>query len=154
MSELERSRDQLDKGFYGNAWHGPALEEVLDGILPEQASVRPIPNAHTIWEIVLHLATWRRVVCRRLEGERVDDVPPEEDWPPISDAGEEGWAAARQALRDEQSLLHTAIAAFGDERLDDEVPGFGYSFYTMLHGLINHDLYHAGQIALLKKGAV
>ncbi len=151
MSELERSRKQLDKGFYGDAWHGPALEEVLDGISPEQATVRPIPDAHTIWEIVLHLATWRGVVRRRLEGERVDDVPTEVDWPPVPDTSEEAWAAARQALRDEQANLQTAIAALSEDQLESEVPGLGYSFYTMLHGLIHHDLYHAGQIAILRK---
>ena len=151
MSEVGRIEDELRRSFGGEAYHGPALGELLAEVSAEQAAARPIPRAHTIWEIVLHLNAWHRVIRQRLEGERIGDLPPSEDWPAVSDTGTAAWRAAGRELGSEHLRLREAILRISDRRLADEVPERSFSFYTMLHGSIQHDLYHAGQIALLKK---
>ena len=149
MQEIRCIADQLNRSFFGEAWHGPCLRDLLDDVAFEQAAARPIANAHGIWEIVLHVTAWMDVVRRRLEGETLDLVP-EQDWPAIDDA-EPAWKVALGNLEGAHEKLHGAVAALDPARLDDRAPGRPYSIYFMLHGAIQHNLYHAGQIALLKK---
>lgn len=84
MSEVKRIGDQLRRSHEGIAWHGPSLLELLNGVTADQASRRPVPAAHTIWELVLHITACKEVVTRRLTGETVPDLPPEEDFPAVS----------------------------------------------------------------------
>jgi uncharacterized damage-inducible protein DinB len=151
MNETTRIRDLLDRSVGGDAWHGPALLELLAGVPAELAARRPIAGAHSIWEIVLHLTGVQEIVGRRLAGEPAGETPPEEDWPPVGAAGLDAWRAAVAALDDGRRRLAARIAAFPEGRLDDTVPGRNHSFYVMLHGVVEHHLYHAGQIALLKR---
>lgn len=162
QSETARITNQLRRVYDGPAWHGPALMELLNGLTPEQAAARPLPNAHNIWELVLHIATWLRVARERLSAtERTDrvvavvrdpmenlDPSPEENWPPVTGS----WPDALAALEHEQRDLERAILAFPDARLNDPAPATEpQTFYIMLHGAIQHVAYHAGQIALLRK---
>src|SRR5580704_6564404 len=87
MSEIARILDQMDRAIDGEAWHGPHLQQALDGISAEQASMHPVQGAHSIWEIVNHLAAWNRIVHRRFAGTPVD-VTPEMDWPPVWEVSE------------------------------------------------------------------
>lgn len=151
MTELEQYADMLRRAHDGDSWQGSSLAELLDGVTADQAARGPIPNAHGIWELVLHIPAWHRVVRRRVNGERVVTIDDAENFPPVADRSETAWARAREALR--ASTLETAavIRSFPPERLADEVPGKGYSYRHMLSGVAAHDAYHAGQIALLKK---
>jgi uncharacterized damage-inducible protein DinB len=151
MSEIHRIAEQLQRAFEGQAWHGPAVRELLAGIAASGAAAKPLRQAHSIWEIVLHIAVWENVVRRRLQGEVIDELPPEEDWPAVRNASEDTWRAAVQDLERENRALREAILQQGEACLEEAVPAKGYSVYTMLHGIIQHDLYHAGQIAVLKK---
>ena len=151
MSEIVRISDQLRRAFEGEAWHGPAVREVLAGVTAGQAARRPIPSAHTIWEIVLHIAAWETIVRRRLTGEKVDAAP-EMDWPPVRETDEAAWSRALAQLERGHGELRDAVARFDPARLDEK-PAGGSTAYTLMHGAIQHDLYHAGQIAVLKKGA-
>jgi uncharacterized damage-inducible protein DinB len=151
MSEIQRLEDQLRRAFEGNAWHGPAVRELLADITAATAAARPLSSAHSIWEIVLHMATWEEVVRRRLQGETVADLPSEQDWPPLRDSSEVAWSQAVQALEQANRTLRQMIARANEARLAEIVPGKDHSVYVMLHGIIQHDLYHAGQIAVLKK---
>ena len=151
MNESQRIADQLRRAYEGEAWHGPSVREVLAGVTAEKAARRPIPQAHSIWEIVVHVAQWEGFVRRRLMGELVTDLPPELDWPPVNDPSEAAWQSALGNLERGNQELRTAIGALSDERLREIVQGQRYSFYGLLHGVVQHDLYHAGQIALLKK---
>jgi uncharacterized damage-inducible protein DinB len=147
-SETARICDQLRRMYDGPAWHGPALKELLTGVTEEQAAARPLRNAHNIWELVLHIATWLRVARDRLSATENRDPSPEENWPPASGA----WTDALAALEREQRDLEEAVLGFPDERLNDTAPGTEpQTFYIMLHGAIQHAAYHAGQIAILKK---
>jgi uncharacterized damage-inducible protein DinB len=150
MSEVTRILDQLKRAFEGEAWHGPSVNEVLAGVTAAIAAEHPIRGAHSIWEIVLHVATWERAVRRRLEGDPAA-VPDEEDWQLVTDTKEEAWQDALSALTSGHLALRKAIAALTDADLDKAATGQFYTVYFMLHGAIQHDLYHAGQISLLKK---
>ena len=151
MAEVERIADQLKRAYEGKAWHGPAMREVLTGVSAERATRRPLPGAHTIWEIAVHIGVWEAFVRRRLEGEVITEVPPEQDWPPVTDTSEAAWKRTLAQLEEGHMRLREVIAALPDARLADTVQGMGYSVYNMVHGVVQHDLYHAGQIALLKK---
>lgn len=151
MSEVERIADQLKRAYEGKAWHGPAVREVLAGVTVEQAARRPLANAHNIWELVVHIGVWEAFARRRLEGEVITDVPPEQDWPPVTATEAAAWKQTLAQLEVGHLKLRKALAALPEARLSETVQGMGYSVYFMLHGVVQHDLYHAGQIALLKK---
>ena len=151
MSETARIAEQLRRAFEGGAWHGPSLMELLADVKAEQAAARPLEAAHTIWELLHHVAAWEAIALRRLQGERLVDVPQSEDWPPVVDRTATAWERDLAAAREGNSRLGVAIAGLDDARLAATVPGKDYDNYVLLHGVIQHDLYHAGQIAVLKK---
>jgi uncharacterized damage-inducible protein DinB len=155
MSETARIADQLRRAFQGEAWHGDSLLEILDGVTAAQAAARPVKHAHTIWELVLHITAWDGAVRRRLAGAAVD-LSDEQNFPSVMDPSENAWRRTIEQARKVHNELIEAVKAFPDERLAEKVPGKKsepdwYNFYYMLHGVAQHELYHAGQIALLKK---
>ena len=153
MTEIQRIADQLRRAYEGEAWHGPSLRELLSSVTAEQAARRPLPQAHTIWELILHIAAWESIVRRRLGGEAVEATP-EQDWPPVRDTSDAAWKKTLEELARSHLALRESVAALSDDQLRQKVAGQNYSIYGMLHGLIQHDLYHAGQIALLKKALI
>jgi uncharacterized damage-inducible protein DinB len=150
MSEIHRILDQMDRAFSGDAWHGPNLMSVLDGISAEDASKHPIRGAHSIWELVNHIGAWNTISQHRLAVETVE-VTPERDWPPVWEVSGAAWKRALENLVESRARLRDSIQAFSDEHLEGKATGPDYSRYVVLHGVIQHDLYHAGQIVLLKK---
>ena len=152
--ERDRILDELRRAWDGDPWHGDSLRKILDGLTPEAAAARPLPNAHSAWEIVLHLAAWTREVTRRL-GDHVARDPADGDWPP---AGEGAFEAAVAALGRAHGELLDAVSGFPAAELADVVGeardrplGAGVSYAVMLHGIAQHYAYHAGQIAFLRK---
>jgi len=153
MTEIDRILDQLERAFEGNAWHGPSVREVLAGVTAEQAHARPLGNAHTIWELVRHIAVWEDVGCRRLKGDRAQiEISSPEDWPPPEDTSAAAWEQAQAALEHGHQALVEAIKRVPESRLNEPVAEGMSTLYVTVHGVIQHDLYHAGQIAILKKG--
>ena len=138
------------EAFEGEAWHGPALHELVSDIHVDHAAAKPITHAHSIWEIVLHINAWQQAVLTRLNGQPVD-LDGDEDWPPVIDNSESAWEAAIAALESVHRKLADRIAALSDADLEQKVPGRDHTVYKTVHGLIQHNLYHAGQIAILKK---
>jgi uncharacterized damage-inducible protein DinB len=152
MSEIDRILDQLKRAYEGNAWHGPSIKESLNGVTAEQARRRPLKNAHSIWELVHHIAVWEDVGRRRLQGDPAEvPISSPEDWPPADDATDAAWEKAKAALDRGHQALVEAIAQVPESRLDEPILEGKSSVYVTLHGVIQHDLYHAGQIAILKK---
>jgi uncharacterized damage-inducible protein DinB len=151
MTETHRINSQLKRAQEGQAWHGPSLRELLDGVTAEQAAAKLIPNAHSIWELVNHIIAWEQIARRRLEGEGVIEIPDEVNFPPVNDASEATWQATLRSLEASHRSLRESIKKIDDAMLEEIAPGTSYSIYFLLHGVIQHDLYHAGQIALLKK---
>jgi uncharacterized damage-inducible protein DinB len=155
MTEIERILDQLKRAYEGNAWHGPSVREALNGVTAEQAAARPLPGAHSIWELAHHIAVWEDVGRRRLEGDRAQiDISSPEDWPPSDDISERAWEQAKASLDRGHQALCEAIARVDPTRLDEPIFEGMSTVYVTLHGVVQHDLYHAGQIALLKKALV
>lgn len=151
MSEVERIWDLMQRSFEGGVWHGPALRPLLQEVTAEQAAARPIASAHTIWETALHVTAQEDAARRRLAGEPLGTLPPEQSWPQVCDTSPEAWLRARERFEDVHRQLRRAVADVPDSRLSDTVPGRDYPLYLMLHGLAQHALYHAGQIVLLQQ---
>lgn len=154
MSEVERIRNQFERAFNGGAWHGPSVRELLNGVTADQAAAHPIPGAHSIWELTLHIAAWEDACRRRLEGDPAQ-LSDDENFPPITDTSEAAWEEAKRKLLKLHNQLLVAITATDDARLDqpiiDSAETTFNSVYVTLHGGVQHSLYHAGQIAVLKK---
>ena len=151
MRETERIADQLQRAFSGPAWHGPSLSELLANVTAEQAACKPNAAIHSIWTLVLHVSAWQDAVRRRLAGEIIDQLPPEQDFRTVKDASPADWERAKAQLEQTFRALHEAILALPDSKLYAPVPGKNHDAYFLLHGVVQHNLYHAGQIAVLKK---
>jgi len=153
MSETTRLADQIRRAFEGEAWHGDSLRELLGDVNATVASARPIPDAHTIWELVLHIAAWDKVVTSRIGGTATMPTD-DENFPKVKDSSETAWRRTQEQLWQTHDALVKAVAGFPDARLMERVPGKTqdyYNFFYMFSGIVQHELYHAGQIALLKK---
>jgi uncharacterized damage-inducible protein DinB len=146
-TEKEKIRRLLERTFEKNAWHGPSVKETLKGVTKDQADHR-FPNTHTIIELVTHMTAWRVYVTKRLQGNDTYEVSDELNFPTSTN-----WKKAIHDLEESQKDLLTALDAFPEEKLNDLVahPEAKFTFYTLLHGIIHHDVYHAGQIKLITK---
>ena len=156
MTETFRLADQIRRAFEGNAWHGDSVLELLAGVNAATAAAHPIKNAHSIWELLLHIAAWDEDVVRRIGG-TVVEVTDEQNFPTIKDTSEAAWTQAIETTKKIHNELIKAVASFPDSRLTEQVPGKTqkyYNFYYLFAGIVQHELYHAGQIALLKKAVL
>lgn len=151
QAELSRLEEQLRAALEGEAWHGPSVLEALEGITAEQAAAHPIAGAHSIWELVLHLCGTYGLVLRRLGGDG-RQLTEAEDWPSVPEPSTENWNDSIRVLKQLNEELRQAVKSFPAERLDlPLVPEAPYTAFTQFIGVTQHNLYHAGQIALLKK---
>jgi len=150
MKEIERIADQLKRAVEGEAWHGPSLNETLAQVSAQAAAARPMAGGHTPWEIALHIGAWLAAVRRRLGGQAVE-LSPEEDWAPVGDATEAAWEQARAGINGEYRKLLETVRGLSEDGLGRIVAGRDYSMAFMLDGVIQHTLYHTGQIAVLTK---
>jgi uncharacterized damage-inducible protein DinB len=146
-----RLEDQLRRALEGEAWHGPSVLELLAGVSAAQAASHPIAGAHSIWELVLHIRTDYDLVLRRMAGDG-RQLSAGEDWPACPAPTEENWRQSVQELELMNRKMREAVLDFPAERLDEPlVPEVSYTAYTQFIGVTQHHLYHAGQIALLKR---
>jgi len=150
MSEAKRIIDLLNQGFYGEAWHGPAVMESLKGVSAARAAQRSIADAHTIWELTHHIGAWKEVVRCRIVGEPVN-LTDEENFPVVVKPTATAWKKTIKMLTERHEALVKAVGKLSDDRLVKKMPGGIPSYYAQIHGVIQHDLYHTGQIVLLKK---
>jgi uncharacterized damage-inducible protein DinB len=153
VSQSAQLADQIRRAFDGEAWHGDSVLEILADLDAATAAAHPIEGAHSVWELVLHIACWDEVTIQRAGGKAV--MPSEEqNFPPVKDTSEAAWKKAVEQLKSTHRRLVETVAAFPDARLQEQIPGKaeeGYDFYHLFSGIVQHELYHAGQIALLKK---
>jgi uncharacterized damage-inducible protein DinB len=150
--EAGRIADQLRRAFYGSAWHGPALIELLKDVDAATAAAKPLPDVHSIWELLLHIAAWDGAGLERLHGHKCQ-LKGEKNFPPVPVPTDVEWKNAVKLARQTHDSLVRVVASLSDRRLREIVPGKRYDFYHMLHGIAQHELYHAGQIAILKKAS-
>ncbi len=145
----------LDPPSGKRLWYGGAsVTGCLRGVTPQQAAWRPARKLHSIWELTLHLAYWKYAVRRNLEDAPRGGFPRSPaNWPAVpTPADAPSWKADRALLRSEHARLVEAVGAFDPRRLDKPAPGSGnYRLVDLLFGIVSHDLYHVGQIQLLKR---
>ena len=151
MTRTEQLAKHIERTVVGPLWHGPVLDQALAGITPEQASAHPIPGAHSIWEIVLHVAAWAEISRARLDGRAIADPPAEIDWPPVRDPDATEWESALHRLRESHRELAVRVRQLDEGVLDTRMPGLDYSPWFLLHGVVEHGTYHGGQIMLLRR---
>jgi uncharacterized damage-inducible protein DinB len=144
-TEVQKLGDILRHTFEKNAWHGPAVMEVLNSI-DEHIVHKKFNSAHSIIELVAHMTAWRVFVTEELSRNINYKVSEEMNFPVVK-----SWQEAVDGLVASQEKLLTSLEKFPDERLSEVVPNRPYKFFTMLHGIVHHDLYHLGQIVLIKK---
>ncbi len=152
-SEGSRIAEQLHRAFYGSAWHGPAVLELLKDVDAATAAATPLADVHSIWELLLHVAAWDRAGLRRLGGEKCQ-LKGAANFPRVPAPTDPAWCETVAAAKRTHDALVETVAALSDKRLRDQVPGKRYDFYHMLHGIAQHELYHAGQMAILKKACL
>jgi hypothetical protein len=148
VSESSRIADQLRRSYEGPAWHGPSLREALEGVTPDIAAHRCSADVHSIWELVVHLSTWA-AAARRFVGQNFYvSLTGVDDWPEPTG----NWSDTLENLARAQRELWDEVGKLPDARLEDVLSvQKQYTVYILLHGVAQHNLYHAGQISLLKK---
>jgi DinB family protein len=143
----------LDQAYDHKAWHGPTLRGALRGVTPEQAAWRPATGRHNVWELAVHAAYWKYVVLRRLRGDRAASFPLSgSNWfPRPEELTERAWKADLKVLGDLHRELRAAVAAYPEAALDRAPEGTRTPAAELILGGAFHDLYHAGQVQLLKR---
>ncbi len=158
MSDIQFFCEQLRKGYSDDPWHGPAIADLLADVTAAEAGAHPVPGAHSIWEIVLHLISWQNEVRRRLGG-KPPTQPEEGDWPAVADLSETAWRRDQDRLAASLSEVIEDLSGRPEGILDqpggflarEPALGTGVTFRGMVDGLVQHNAYHGGQIALLRK---
>ncbi|MCI0464960.1 MAG: DinB family protein [Gemmataceae bacterium] len=143
----------LDEGFDHKAWHGPNLRGSIRGLSAEQAAWRPALDRHNIGEIVVHAAYWKYAVRRRLLGEKRGSFPLKgSNWfPQRVEFTESAWRANIELLEETHRTLRAAVAKLTPKELATTPPKSKVSNAALVRGIACHDVYHAGQIQLLKR---
>ncbi len=157
MSEPDRLADLVDRVMTGDPWHGPTVRALVHDLTPDEAARTPLPGAHSIWELVLHMTGWAREVQARLDGGTAGE-PVAGDWPAPPEPTDAAWERDRRVLFEVHAALAAAIRRAPAAVLDqpvidhrDRAAGTGLSKYLTLHGLVHHTVYHSGQIAQLRR---
>jgi uncharacterized damage-inducible protein DinB len=161
MSRATRLAKHIERTVTGPMWHGPSLAQALEPVTHDAASARPIAGAHSIWEIVRHVTTWAEIARERLHGQSLGDPAPERDWPPVpssdpqfgSDPDLHAWRLAIEQLAFAHRMLAADVRDMTDEALDAKVKDLDYPVGVLLDGVVEHGVYHAGQIVLLSKAS-
>lgn len=158
MNWLKHFAQELTKGHEAEPWHGPSTKTLLEGIMPEEAASHVLPHFHSVWELVLHMDAWQREVLRRLDAGFIPEIPEEGDWRRVVEVSEEAW---QRAISDLDSSLHELVSTLNNmAKTADEnkawesrgtATGPNITLAATLSGLIQHNAYHSGQIAVLRK---
>ena len=153
-TECNRIAEQLACNIDGQAWYGNSLREIVGKVTAKQAHAHPITNAHSTWEIVHHLDVWVQFALGAIQGRPIPawpGMPKEQDWPPVTASSEDAWQQAVNSLFSNYRKLIQEIKDSSDERLNATVPGRTYNFYHLFQSMMQHAVYHSGQITLLNK---
>ena len=153
MSEITLLTRLLDESYVRSAWQGPNLRGSLRGVSASQAAWRPRPGRHNIWELVLHAAYWKYVVWRMITGERPGMFPEKgSNWflRPVSPT-ERSWRSDLALLDEIHRRLRKAVRGLSAASLSSKPRGSKRRTDTLVYGVASHDVYHTGQIQILKR---
>ncbi len=153
MTRTEQILVLIDEAYERHSWHGPNLKGSLRGVTASGALWRPAPGRHNIWEITLHAAYWKYAVRRRITGEKRGAFPLKGSNWFVREGGPDAaqWKADLALLAEQHRYMRECIAELSDRELDRTLRGSRVSTLRMVHGVAAHDIYHAGQIQLLKR---
>ena len=153
MSDIKRLLSMMDQGFKGPSWHGTPLWGALRGVTAAEALRRPAAGRHNVWELALHAAYWKYVVRRRLTRDATLEFSRSpSNWPAVpSLPSEAAWKADKALLKREHDLLRAVVARFPAKELKKRAWKSRYTNLVSIEGIAAHDLYHCGQIQLVKK---
>lgn len=153
QKETSRLIEMFLSASHGKTWHGQSVWETLKNVSAEEAASHPTHKSHSIWDYLLHIINWRDYAIRTLIDDEpyIVDLNTEKDWTTITDFSPEAWTNALELYKTSADELSEAIKSIDDSKLEEVVPEHKFSYYTLLHGVIQHDIYHSGQIVLLKK---
>lgn len=145
VSETDRIARLLEKTFDRQPWYGSSIMDTLQQLSPAIVDMHQ-GKAHSVIELILHMTAWRKFVIHRLSGDDSFQISDDLNFPKPST-----WEGAVADLKASQEELISAIQSFPENRLSELVPSsaFQYTYYTLLHGIIQHDIYHLGQIAYI-----
>ncbi|MFN8428581.1 MAG: DinB family protein [Spirosomataceae bacterium] len=150
-TNIENLKNLFNSAFHGGAWHGPSVLELTKGLTVKEVSYKA-GNVHNIAELIYHITSWRIFAVKKMQGDEAYVIEDEKlNWGNIGKIDQ----FELETLMVELTLSHDELIKELETKTDDFlnkiVPGAEYTFFTLLTGIINHDLYHAGQIAILKK---
>jgi uncharacterized damage-inducible protein DinB len=145
MSQTQRIADSYRAATVKGAWYGPSLAELLAQISPEVATTRPVPGSHSILELLQHLLLWNERIRKTSDSNSLPPWEPEKDWaePPIA------WNELVSRWSQSRERLEERIRNFPIEDLTKQVPGRNYNYETLFQGVVEHTIYHSGQIAMV-----
>ena len=149
MSRIDRIIDELTRALEHDPWYGPSIQEVIGDLSAADADAHAVNGAHSVWELVHHVAAWTRAIHARVQGD-ICELQGEADWPPVRETSDAAWATARDDLRRAQSELIATLRTFDDSKLTAITPNRDYDLEHLLDGLIQHHAYHTGQMVLVK----
>ncbi len=144
--------NQFEEIYSGNPWYGKSFSEVLKNITPEVAVKKLSPGAHSIVDLVYHIITWKYFVIKLLQGDKAYDVKPNDknDWRKLDYGNNNLWSTALKLFDESQTTLIAELKKFNEDVLCENVPDRNYTYDFLLTGLIQHDIYHLGQINQIK----
>ena len=149
MSEITRLVGQMQAAYDGEPWYGPSLQSLIGRLPARRLHQRPVPGAHSAAELLAHISFWKEIVVRRLDGDPVRDAN-DHDWPAL-DPKDATLAALRRRIDAAHKALIARTTALTDGELDRRIAGTSTTRYEILQGVLQHDIYHAGQLALLAR---
>jgi uncharacterized damage-inducible protein DinB len=149
MEEVKFLRDQIETTFKGDSWHGPNLVKTLEGIDYKQAMTRPLGERHTIWELTVHITFWMEEVWKSVRDKSQLNPDKKKDWAEMG-ASKDEWELSVNRLEAAVNMVLGELSQWSESDLYEKVPGSNFTYKQMLHGMVHHNLYHAGQINILK----
>ncbi len=152
-NEIKLLLEIVDQAFEKQAWHGPNLKGSIRGLTAKEAAWRPARSRHNIWEIVVHAAYWKYAVRRRILGEKRGSFPLKgSNWFKRDNVlSERAWREDVRLLDEMHASMRLAIATLDDRDLRRKSHGSKHRLATLIYGIASHDVYHAGQIQLIKR---
>jgi uncharacterized damage-inducible protein DinB len=153
MRESMRIAQLFEDIYDGDPWMDVNFLSNLKRIDTSQASLRIYPDWNTIWEILNHLISWREVVLARLQGKSIPS-PEHNYFLPVTDTSPKNWKETLSRLEQSQEAWISFLRVFNEEDFEKNYPGTRYNYYELIHGILQHDAYHLGQIVIMIKRVV
>lgn len=150
MKETERIIKLFDDLYQGNPWLDVTFMDTLKNMTAEQAANKMKPGWNSVWEVLNHLIAWRLAILERIEGHEIKS-PENNFFSPVTDQSVSAWTKTLENLEDSQKKWVNYLRDFSADRFDQVPDTRPFTRYELIHGILQHDAYHLGQIRILSK---